>query len=114
MPQQSQVPAGVTFDSTPSGAPPANPASAKSSAVPEGATFETVPQPAPRQPVQGEDASGIMGLGVGVAKSAAQTVQGGEKLLNKILPANHQIPIINEDSTKPVNTSQTIGGGAGG
>jgi hypothetical protein len=124
MPQQSQVlPEGVTFDSTPSGAPPVNPTPAKSSVVPAGVTFaegvpaevtsfDSVPAFAPREHLQGEDASGIMGLGVGVAKGAAQTVQGGEKLLNKILPANHQIPIINEESTKAANASQTVGKGA--
>jgi hypothetical protein len=116
-PAAASAPAGVTFDSTPSGAP-ANPAPAQQAtpasggAAPEGVTFDSVPATAPREHLQGEDASGLMGLGVGVAKGAAQTVQGGEKLLNKVLPANHQIPIINEASTKSANASQTVGKGA--
>jgi hypothetical protein len=62
-----------------------------------------------RQPVAGEDASGILGLGVGVAKGAMDTVQGSEALINHLLPANHQIPIINQGSTGAENASQGIG-----
>ena len=93
---------------------PATPTSSDPYAAYGGKTLEV-----PRTHLSGEDAgsgSGIldslMGVGVGVAKGAAQTVQGGEKLLNKVLPASHQIPIINEESTKNANAAQSVGGGA--
>lgn len=113
---QSSLPANVTL--TPPGqsttAPTTQgPQPQSSSSLPDNVTLTPPPSgstigPAP---LSGENASGVMGLGVGVAKGAARTVQGVEKLANQyVLPDSHQIPIVNEQSTKSSNMAQGAGG----